>query len=124
MSQQIDDGERTGIAGEDMRTKQYYAVQLDAHGKIEVAEGATDNVVGILQNKPNTGEAAIYRFAGTSKFSASTSVAIGAWVTTEGAGQAVTTTTDGDITLGRALEAAAAADDLIEVQMNVQHLYV
>jgi hypothetical protein len=40
--------------------KQHYIVQLDAAGKIEVAEGATDLIVGVLQNYPGAGEQAVY----------------------------------------------------------------
>lgn len=124
MSQQIADFERTGTAGEDLSAKQYYIVQLDASGNIEVGEGATDLLVGVLQNKPESGEAALYRFLGTSKVVASAAIAIGAWVTSTAAGKAVTTTTDGDITIGRALEAASADGDIIEVQLSIQHLYI
>lgn len=115
--------ERTGVAGESMLTKQYYIVQLDASGNVEVAEGATDLILGVLQNKPDTGEAALYRFSGTSKVKAGGSIAIGDWVTTDSSGLAVATTTDGNIVIGRALE-AADANDIFEVQLSIQHLYI
>ena len=51
-------------AGEDMTAKQHYIVQLTAAGLIEVAEGATDLVVGVLQNTPDTGEQAVYAYTG------------------------------------------------------------
>lgn len=124
MSQSIKDFERTGTAGEDLSSARYYIVQLDASGNIEKAESATDFIVGVLQNKPESGEAAIYRFGGTTKVVASAAIAIGAWVTATSAGTAVTTTTDGNIVVGRALEAATAAGDIIEIQMSIQHLYI
>lgn len=125
MSQQINSIERTGVAGEDMSAKQYYIVQLDATGKIEVGEGATDLLVGVLQNKPLAGEAALYRFGGTAKVKAGGAVAIGAWVTSDANGKAVATTTDGDVVIGRHIGTAAGADgDLIEVQVSIQHLYI
>lgn len=123
MSQQINSHEKTLVAGEDMRTKMNYIVQLDATGKLEVAEGATDLIVGVLQNKPNTGEAALYRFGWTAKVIAGGSVAIGDFVTSDGNGKAVATTTDGNIVIGRALEAADSGD-IFEVQMSIQHLYI
>ena len=43
---------RSREAGESMTDKQHYIVQLDATGKIEVAEGASDLLVGVLQNAP------------------------------------------------------------------------
>jgi hypothetical protein len=124
MSQSIKDFERTGVAGEAMTTKQYYIVQLDASGNIEVAEGATDLIVGVLQNKPAAGAAALYRFGGTSKVVSAGSVAIGDWVTTDSAGKAVATTTDGNIVIGRALEVGTTDGDIFEVQLSIQHLYI
>lgn len=124
MSQSVRGFERTGIAGEDLSAKQYYIVQLNATGGIEVAEGATDFIVGVLQNKPASGEAATYRFLGTSKVVSAGSVTIGAWVTTDASGKAVVTTTDGNVTIGRALEAGTTDGDIFEVQLAIQHLYI
>lgn len=123
MSQSTASFERTGVAGEAMTTKKYYIVQLDASGNIEVGEGATDLVVGVLQNKPDSGEAAIYRFLGTSKVIAGGTIAIGDFVTTDSAGKAVATTTDGDVVIGRALE-AADANDIFEVQLGIHRFYI
>lgn len=124
MSQALASFERTGVAGEAMTTKQYYIVQLDASGNIEVAEGATDLIVGVLQNKPAAGAPALYRFLGTSKVVSAGSVAIGDWVTTDSAGKAVATTTDGNIVIGRALEVGTTDGDIFEVQLSIQHLYI
>jgi hypothetical protein len=112
-------------AGEAMTDKQHYIVQLDATGKIEVAEGATDLVVGVLQNYPAAGEQAVYAYTGTAKVKAGGTIGVGEWVTTDSNGKAVATTTDGDIVIGRYLgTAAAASGDLIEVQLGIQHLYI
>jgi hypothetical protein len=112
-------------AGEAMTDKQHYIVQLNAAGLIEVAEGATDPVVGVLQNYPAAGEQAVYAFGGTAKVKAGGAVGVGAWVTTDGNGKGVATTTDGDIVIGRHIGTAAAADgDLMEVQLGIQHLYI
>lgn len=115
--------ERTGVAGESMLTKKYYIVQLDASGNIEVGEGATDLIVGVLQNKPDTGEAAVVRFNGTTKVIFGGNVAIGDWLTSDSSGKAIATTTDGNITIGRAL-VAGVDGDIGEVQMSIQHLYI
>jgi hypothetical protein len=112
-------------AGEAMTDKQHYIVQLDATGKIEVAEGATDLIVGVLQNYPGAGEQAVYAYGGSAKVKAGGTIAIGAWVTSDANGKAVATTTDGDIVIGRYIGTAAAAyGDLIEVQLGIQHLYI
>jgi len=98
-----------------MDTKQYFIVQLDATGKAELGEGATDLLLGVLQNKPKITEGALVRFIGTSKVVAAGAIAIGDWVTTDSAGKAVATTTDKDTVVGRALEASAADKDVIEI---------
>jgi hypothetical protein len=116
---------RSKEAGEAMTDKQHYIVQLTAAGLIEVAEAATDLIVGVLQNTPAAGEQATYAFGGVAKVKAGGTIAVGAWVTSDSNGKAVATTTDGDIVIGRYVGTAAAADgDLIEVQLGIQHLYI
>ena len=119
MSQSLKAFERTGTAGEDLSSSQYLIVQLDSSGDIEIGEGATDLLVGVLQNKPESGGSALYRFLGTTKVVASAAIAIGALVTSASDGEAVTTTTDKDVVIGRALEAAGAAGDIIEIQLSI-----
>lgn len=125
MTQSVRSFERSHVAGEDLSSKQFYIVQLDASGQIEVGEGATDLLVGVLQNTPESGQQATYRFAGTTKVIAGGTIPVGAWVTSDTAGKAVATTTDGDVVIGRFIgSAAAAAGDIIEVQLGIQHLYI
>jgi len=125
MSQSLPTMKRTGVASEDLSAKKYYIVQLDATGGIEVGEGATDLLVGVLQNKPQSGEAAVYCFGGTSKVKAGGAVGVGAWVTSDANGKGVATTTDGDVVIGRHIGTAAAADgDLMEVQVSIFTLYI
>lgn len=123
MSQSTRDFERSGAAGESLTAKQFYIVQQDASGNVEVGEGATDLLLGVLQNAPDTGEQATYRFLGTTKVIAGGTVAIGDWVTSDANGKAVATTTDGDIVIGKALQAAVASD-IFEVQLSLHHLYI
>ena len=124
MSQSIKDFERTGNAGESLASAKYHIVQLDASGNIEIGEGATDLLVGVLQNSPASGEPALYRFGGTSKVVAGGVITLGDWVTSKSDGRGLTTVTDGDIVIGRALETSAADGDIIEVQLSIQHLYI
>lgn len=124
MSQFVEGFKKTLIAGEDLSAKEFYIGQLDASGNLEVAEGATDLVVGVIrENAGGSGASATYQFLGTAKVKLGGTVAIGDWVTTDSAGKGVATTTDGNITIGRALEAGVDGD-IIEVQLNVQHLYI
>lgn len=123
MSTNLESMKRSHVAGEAMTDKQNYIVQLAADGEIEVAEGATDLIVGVLTNNPGAGEQAVYQFLGTGKVIAGGSIAIGDWVTTDADGKAVATTTDGNIVIGRALKAGDAGD-IVEVQLGIQHLYI
>lgn len=123
MSQAINSTEKTLEAAADLSTKQYFIVKVDTNGKLALASSALDPIVGVLQNKPIAGEGALYRFGGTSKVKLGGTVAAGAWVTTDANGEGVATTTDGNITVGMALEAGVDAD-IIELQLNIQHLYI
>lgn len=111
---------QTGIAGESMTAKQHYIVQLDASGNIEVGEGATDLLVGVLQNTPAAGEAAVYAYTGTAKVKCGGTITPGAWVTSDGNGKAIATTTDKNIVIGRYLGTANTADgDIAEIQLGI-----
>ena len=117
MSQSTRSFELSKTASEDLSAKQFHIVQMDSSGDAEVAEGATDLLLGVLQNTPESGQEATIRFIGTTKVIASAAIAIGANVTAANDGEAVTTTTDKDIVIGVALEAAAAQGDIIEIML-------
>lgn len=117
MSQSIKDFERTGVAGESLTSAKYHIVQLDSSGDIEIGEGNTDLLVGVLQNKPASGGAALYRFAGTTKVVCGGAVTLGDYITSKSDGRALTTTTDKDVIVGRALETCTTDGDIIEMQL-------
>jgi hypothetical protein len=123
MSQSVRDFEKSLECSEDLSEKQFFIVQQDANGKVGVAEGATDLLLGVLQNNPASGEMATYRFGGTTKVKAGGTIAIGDWITAASDGEAVATTTDGDIVIGKALQ-AGVDQDVIEVQLHIHHLYI
>jgi len=115
MSQSTFENERTFEAAADLSDKQYYCVELTAENKVNAASTLGEITVGVLQNKPEAGEAARVRFGGTSKVVASTAIAVGALVTAAAGGKAVSTTTAGHYVWGQALEAASADGDNIEI---------
>lgn len=120
MSQSVRGFEKSKECSEDLSSHQFGIVQLAADGTVEKGEGATDLLVGVLQNTPESGEQATYRFIGTSKvkIGAGGGIAVGAWVTSDAAGLGIATTTDADTIIGRALEAGDAGD-IIEVQLGI-----
>jgi len=77
--------------------------------------GAAGKAIGVLQNKPVSGApATIYGVGSVSKVAASAAIAAGAKIGSAASGKA-RTAASADVTLGVALEAAAADDDLISV---------
>lgn len=121
MSQSIRDFERTFTTGaSSLATKQYYIVKQHTDGTVILAAAATDKLLGVVQNKPAVGAAALVRFLGTTKVVAGGTISVGAWVTADTNGAAIATTTDKDVVLGKYLgTAAAASGDIIEVQLGI-----
>lgn len=104
------------VAGSSLATAQYKAVALSSTaGQVKVA--AAGGGIGILQNDPAAGEAALVMAIGISKAVASTGIAIGAKITGNSTG-VVTTLTANHNVLGIALEAAANTGDIIRVLLT------
>lgn len=76
------------IAGSDMRTKQFYMVKLSANNTVIPCAATTDKPYGILQNKPNTGEACEVCVFGLTKISGDANLAAGDSIGTSADGQA------------------------------------
>jgi hypothetical protein len=111
MSQSLYVAEVTKIAGADLSAKQFYIVKPDSTAEqVVLAAAATNKLLGVLQNTPKSGEAANVRILGTSKVIAGGSVTDGAWVTSDASGKGVATTTDKDVVVGMAMEAASSGD--------------
>jgi len=119
MAAQNVEGHRGFIAEADLSAKQYFIVKIGAAANgVALAAGATQNILGILQNKPTQDQIANVRLCnapGTSKVKAGGSITAGNWVTSDANGKAVATTTAGDVVIGRALEDAVDGD-VIEIE--------
>ena len=46
------------VAENDLRTKQFYIVEVSGNNQVDVCDAATDITIGVLHNKPNSAEAA------------------------------------------------------------------
>ena len=114
MSQAVGALDITLVAGADLSAVQYHFIMLDADGKAIVC-GANGVSIGILQNTPESGEAARVRVLGTSKLVMNEGVDEGEAITSiaGGAGEVVD---NADEYFGAiCIEAATAANDIIEV---------
>lgn len=121
MTQSIRDFERSFVCGSSsLATKQFYVVKQHTDGTVILAGANGTGMVGVVQNKPAVGAAALVRFLGTSKVKTSGIINPGDWVTSASGGTIVATTTDKDTVLGRYLgSAACASGDIIEIQLGI-----
>ena len=114
-------------ADEDLRTYQYHIVVLDAtSGKVRLPNAATDIPLGILQNAPNTDEAAVVALIGSGGISkvvtGAAALGIGAIVGMEyigaaDAGKAIAAVAT-MYPVGVVVEASLAEDDLAAVLLS------
>lgn len=78
----------TYIAGESLATHQYRFVHLENDTQVTMLDSASEWAVGILQNAPASGEAAVVRVTGTSKLVMNGAVSVGDKIRTEYVGAA------------------------------------
>lgn len=107
-------------AGEDLRTKQFYFVKLSGQTVI-ACTGATDKPIGVLQNAPNSGEAAEVMSIGITKVSSDAALSVDALIGTSADGQADAKTPGTDTTeyvVGRVIGASGAAAGLATAMIN------
>jgi hypothetical protein len=109
-------------ADADLSTHKYKLVKLTATG-VALASVLNERVLGVLTNKPNAaGKSAQIQVAGVAKLMAGAAVARGDFVKVDATGRAIPQTAEAAgvqvYVIGQALEAAAAAGDLIAVKLQ------
>lgn len=108
------------LAGADLSSSQYKVVKpASTAGEVIAGAAATDKIIGVLQNAPADGEAALVAVSGVVKALAEASVAAGDHITTSTTGRVKTTTTGNNHVLGVALKASAAAGDIIPIVITL-----
>ena len=110
----------TWEAAEDLDDYQYHFVVLNSSGKVRLPDSGDEVAVGILQNAPESGEAAEVMVIGKSKCVANAALTVGKFVKPEyvgatDAGKADDAGTWWDTARGMVVEAAGAEDDLCSV---------
>lgn len=112
----------TGLsAAADLSNKQYVAVRFAGAGLTnQVSEvlkaGAQTGPIGILQNKPKSGEAANVAFLGLSKAFGGGTITAGAVIASTVSGTIVNAVS-GDTALGRAMETATTHGEIVTVML-------
>ena len=123
MSQQIGVLDLTFTAGADLSAKQYYAVYLSADQTVSLCTTAHLDAIGVLQNKPKSGEAAVVRpigAGGTTKVKTGGAIAVGKRVKVDTDGMVIVESTPNATEqwcIGVALEASDADGDIIEIAL-------
>jgi hypothetical protein len=101
-------------AAADLSTKQHHLVRLSGANLCnQASEAVNAGLIGVLQNKPKSGEFATVAYQGQSKVVAGAAITAGARITTNGSGRAVATSALSQMVIGQALEAAGANGEVI-----------
>ena len=101
----------TFTASADLSAKQYYIVKMSGDNTVTVCAAVTDVPIGVLQNKPASGEQAVVRVFGMSKVSADATLAAGNIIGPSADGQAQPVTQGSETTvynIGQAVTGGAA----------------
>ena len=101
----------TFTASADLSAKQFYIVKMSGDNTVTVCAAVTDVPIGVLQNKPASGEQAVVRVFGMSKVSADATLAAGNIIGTSADGQAQPVTQGSETTvynIGQAVTGGAA----------------
>lgn len=98
----------------------YSVVKLDSADKsVALATAKTDPLIGVLSNPRDMaqGSRVDVIFSGIAEVRAGGTVTKGQWVTVDTSGRVVAASTTEE-RIGRALEAANSADDIIAIEIN------
>jgi len=112
------------VAGADLSAKQFYLVKMDTVAQqVVLGAAATDELIGILQNKPASGAAAevANRSGDITKAAAGGAIAIGDKISSDAAGKCVAVTGADDWIVGKALTACASGE-IFSLLINVTKL--
>jgi hypothetical protein len=104
----------------DLSDYQYHFVKLDGDEEV-VASGATEKVIGILQNKPDgstTRTDAVVRVQGVSKLKINEAVAMGQYLTSTAEAKGEVVASADEEVGAMALTSGDAQNDLIRVLVN------
>lgn len=108
-------------AGADLSAKQFYFVKMSANNTVTVCAGVTDVPIGVLQNKPTSGQTAEVTVCGITKVSGDADLAYGNLIGTSADGQAAAYAAGTDTTkyvVGQVIDDNGAAGGLVTAAIN------
>jgi hypothetical protein len=108
----------TAAADLSAASNQFRAVRVTAAFAVNLTNAAGQATIGILQNKPASGQPADIVMVGVSKAVAGAAITVGSEVMAGADGRIITAATAGSNVIGVALEAAANANEVITVALN------
>jgi len=112
---------RTGKNNTGSEIAKYYILKQSTNAdEVAVASAVTDSLVGVSVENIANGNSASYQAGGKGVAYAGAAVAVGALLTTDSSGRAVTATQSASSTqnlIGRAVTAASGANQLIEIEL-------
>lgn len=119
----------TAVASTGLTSNQFYIVRCTgvdstySAGNLTAllcigSSGGINGPKGVLQNDPDTGQAAIVRVLGSTKVVCGEAVAVGDLVTSSTAGTAIIADTTGAFFFGRAESASTASGQIISVRLT------
>lgn len=127
MAIEIDNFTFTLPAAADLTTKQFFIVKVDSNGKAALASTG-QYAIGVVQNKPNTDEAASIRNSGVTKIVAGGAITAGDLVKSDSNGKAAVAVlgtaaagghpVNGSSVIGVALDTVANANELVTVLLT------
>lgn len=112
-------------ASADLSTKQYYFVEISGAGTVNVCNAATDKAIGVLQNKPTSGQPAEIMAIGITKVSSDAALSRGDLIGPSADGQADAKVPGTDTTEyihGIVLVASGGAGQLATAMINCANL--
>lgn len=110
---------RSYVAAADLSSHQFKIIRINADGKANLAGDASSGVIGVLQNMPQSGEAAQVGVA-PSELKVIAGGAVGSanlWIASDANGLAVVANS-GEFCLGRSLETAAGSGVLLRTTVE------
>lgn len=114
------------VAGGDLSTKQYHFVKISADNTVVICAATTDKPIGVLQNKPTSGQAAEVCSAGVTKIVGDADLAAGDSIGTSSDGQAAAYTVS-DTTkyiVGQVVLSNTAAGGIITADIDCRAIRV